>query len=80
MPADKLAAGATLVIGTDAIVGGVWTLPAGAAVPDSFTPFSEGTLELSAAGTEDGAAIVASFSGVFGGAVDAQPIDPGRCR
>ena len=76
MPADKLAVGATLVIGTDAIVGGVWTLPAGAAVPDSFTPFTEGMLELSAAGTDDGAAISASFSGVFGGAVDAQPIDP----
>ena len=78
MPADTLADGAALVIGQDEIAGGVWTLPAGAAVPDSFTPFSEGTLELSAAGTTDGAAISASFSGVFGGPVDVepQPIDP----
>ena len=76
MPTDKLAVGATLVIGKDKIAGGVWTLPAGAAVPDSFAPFTAGTLELSAAGTDDGAAISASFTGVFGGAVDAQPIDP----
>ena len=67
MPADKLADGVTLVIGQDEMAGGVWTLPAGAAVPDDFSPFTEGTLELSAAGTEDGAAIRGSFSGVFGG-------------
>ena len=41
MPADKLADGAMLVIGQDAIAGGVWTLPAGAAVPDEFLPFIE---------------------------------------
>ena len=67
MPADNLADGATLVIGQDAIAGGVWTLPAGAAVPDDFTPFTEGTLELTAAGTDDGATISGSFSGAFGG-------------
>ena len=69
MPADKLADGVTLVIGQEAIAGGVWTLPAGAAAPDDFTPFTEGTLELSAAGTEDGAAIRGSFSGAFGGSL-----------
>ena len=77
MPADKLTGGVTLVIGKDEIAGGVWTLPAGAAVPDTFTPFTEGALELSAAGTEDGATISGSFSGVFGGAVEGQPIDQG---
>ena len=77
MPADKLAGGSTLVIGKDAIAGGVWTLPAGAAAPDSFTPFTEGALELSAAGTEDGAAISGSFSGVFGG-IPTAPDDGGQ--
>ena len=59
--------GATLVIGEDGIAGGVWTIPAGAAAPDSFSPFTTGTLELAEAGTEPGAAIVGSFSGVFEG-------------
>ena len=66
LPVSQLAGGATLVIGEDEIAGGVWTIPAGAATPDSFSPFTSGVLELSEAGTEPGAAIVASFSGVFG--------------
>ena len=67
MPIESLTGGATLVIGKDKIAGGVWSIPAGAAEPDSFTPFTEGSLELSEAGVENGAAIAGSFSGVFGG-------------
>ena len=67
LPLSQLTGSATLVIGEDGIAGGVWSIPSGAAVPDSFLPFTTGTLELSEAGTEPGAAIVASFSGVFGG-------------
>ena len=63
---DRLKPGATLVIGVDAVAGGVWTIPAGASTPDSFTPFTEGTLELSEAGAERGDAVVGSFSGRFG--------------
>ena len=67
LPLSHLTGGATLVIGEDEIAGGVWTIPSGAAAPDSFSSFTTGTLELSEAGTEPGAAIVGSFSGVFGG-------------
>ena len=63
---DLLAAGATLVIGADAIAGGVWSIPPGASAPDSFSPFTEGTLELSSAQATPGAAIAGTFSGVFG--------------
>ena len=67
LPLAQLTSGATLVIGEDGIAGGVWTIPAGSAAPDSFSPFTTGTLELSEAGTEPGEAIVGNFSGVFGG-------------
>ena len=63
---DLLAAGATLVIGADAIAGGTWSIPPGASAPDSFSPFAEGVLELSSAGTTPGAAIAGTFSGVYG--------------
>ena len=63
---DLLAAGATLVIGADAIAGVTWSIPPGASAPDRFSPFTEGTLELVAAGTTPGAAIAGTFSGVFG--------------
>ena len=63
---DLLATGAVLVIGVDAIAGGVWSIPAGASAPDSFTPFSEGKLELSSAATTPGAPIAGTFSGTFG--------------
>ncbi len=66
MPIDELTQGAALVIGKDKIAGGVWSIPPGAAEPDSFTPFTEGRLELAEAGAENGAAISGSFSGVFG--------------
>ena len=66
VPRDKLTKGAALVIGKDKIAGGVWSIPAGATEPDSFTPFTEGSLELSEAGVEGGATISGNFSGVFG--------------
>ena len=82
---DLLAAGATLVIGADAIAGGIWSIPPGASAPDSFSPFTGGTLELSTAGTTPGATIVGTFSGVYGYAVsptgddgpDGEGADPG---
>ncbi|WP_419922645.1 CotH kinase family protein [Candidatus Poriferisodalis sp.] len=63
---DLLAAGATLVIGADNIAGGIWSIPPGASVPEEFSPFTEGVLELSTAGTTPGAAIAGTFSGVYG--------------
>ena len=63
---DMLAPGATLVVGTGAIAGGVWSIPPGETAPDSFSPFAEGTLKLSEAGTTRGDAIVGTFSGRFG--------------
>ena len=76
LPLSRLTGGATLVIGEDGIAGGVWTIPAGAAAPDSFSLFTSGTLELSEAGTEPGAAIIGRFSGVFGPAPG--PSEPGE--
>ncbi len=64
---EQLAAGATLVIGEDAIAGGAWTIQPGALVPDFFSPFTGGALELTEAGTDPGADIAGSFAGVFGG-------------
>ena len=61
-----LAAGAAVAIGADLIAGGVWSVPPGASQPDSFSPFTEGVLELSAGGTTAGDPIVGAFSGVFG--------------
>ena len=66
LPLSRLAGGAKLVVGEDVIAGGVWTIPPGAAVPDSFSPLTAGTLVLSEAGTEPGATIVGSFRGSFG--------------
>ena len=67
LPVSRVADGATLVIGRDPIAGGTWSIPAGAVAPDSFTPFTSGTLELLGAGTGSGAKIAGRFSGVFGG-------------
>jgi hypothetical protein len=64
---DLLAPGAVLVIGADAVAGGVWTIPAGAAEPDSFSPFTEGELTLTSGSAASGAAIAGAFSGTFGG-------------
>ena len=68
LPLEQMASDATLVIGRDLFGGGVWTIPAGGRTPDSYTPFTEGTLTLVEAGTAEGATVTGSFSGVFGGA------------
>ena len=73
LPIARLTGGATLAIGKDRIAGGVWSIPAGGATPDSFTPFSEGVLMLSEASAEQGATVSGSFSGVFGGIPPALP-------
>ena len=73
LPIARLTGGATLAIGKDRIAGGVWSIPAGGATPDSFVPFSEGALMLSEASAEQGATISGSFSGVFGGIPPALP-------
>ena len=65
---DLLADGAALVVGEDAIAGVIWIIPPGDVVPDRFSPVTEGTLELSAAGTTPGAVIAGIFSGAFGDA------------
>ena len=62
----QLVAGRTLVIGVDAVAGGIWSIPAGASTPDSFSPFTEGSLELSSDGTTPGAVIAGAFSGAYG--------------
>ena len=67
LPITRLTDGAMLTIGDDRIAGGVWSIPAGGSTLDSFTPFSEGVLRLSAASAEQGATVSGSFSGVFGG-------------
>ena len=66
LPLAQLTEGATLIIGQDGIAGGVWSIPAGASVPDVFVPFTEGRLELTEAGTESGANISGTFYGSFG--------------
>ena len=55
-------------IGTDLVAGGVWSVPPGASAPDSFSPFTEGVLELSSGGTTPGAVIAGTFTGAFGDA------------
>ena len=59
-----------------------WFIPPGASAPDRFSPFTEGTLKLSTAGTTPGATIVGTFSGVYGDALsptdgDGEGADPG---
>ena len=66
LPVAQLTPGATRVIGEDAIGGGGWTIPPGAAAPSSFLPFTAGMLALTEAGTEDGATVAGRFSGVLG--------------
>ena len=63
---DRLAAGATMVIGADAIAGGIWSIPPGGSEPNMFSPFTEGVLELSSAGTTPGAVIAGNFAGTYG--------------
>ena len=61
-----LKAGTTVSLGADLIAGGVWSIPPGASAPDSFSPFTEGLLELSSGGTTPGAVIAGTFTGAFG--------------
>ena len=70
-----LGGGRTLTIGKDSIAGGIWAVAPGATEPGFFLPFTEGTLELSVAGTETGAAIVGTFtfSGVYGSMIETEP-------
>ena len=63
---ELLVPGASLVVGVDAFSGGVWSIPPGGTDPDEFSPLLEGRLELSAAGTVSGAAIVGTFTGSYG--------------
>ena len=73
LPESLLTDGATLVIGRDTIAGGIWAIPPGATEPQFFLPFTEGTLVLTKAETAPGAAIVASFSGVYGSMAEGEP-------
>ena len=73
-----LAPGERLVIGADLIAGGVWRVPPGASQPDSFSPFTQGVLELSAGATTAGAPIAGTFSGVFGNPAAPEPGPEGR--
>ena len=69
VPVDRIAAGAILTIGVDAGVGGaIWTIPAGGVEPEGFIPVTAGGIELTAAGTEPGAAIVGTIHADFGDA------------
>ena len=73
MPEGLLIGGATLVIGSDDIAGGIWAIAPGGTEPEFFLPFTDGTLELSKAGTETGDAIVGSFSGGYGSMTEGEP-------
>ena len=73
MPRSLLAGGAALVIGSDAIAGGIWAIAPGGTEPEFFLPFTQGTLELSEAGTGTGAVIAGSFSGVYGSMTETGP-------
>ncbi len=64
---EQLTSGATLVIGEDAVAGGIWSIPPGRAAPDFFAPFTGGVLELTEADTAPGADIAGSFHGSFRG-------------
>ncbi len=73
MPESLLTGDASLVIGTHSIAGGLWALAPGAGEPEFFLPLTEGILVLSEAGKEQGAAIVGTFSGSYGSAIEGEP-------
>ena len=73
---ERVAAGATLVIGEDAIAGGIWSIPPGAAQPSFFSPFTGGALLLTDAGTDPGAAVTGTLYARLGGA--AGPAESGE--
>ena len=58
LPIASLSAGANLTIGEDEGVGAaLWQIPPGGAEPQDFVPVTSGGLEITAAGTEPGAAV-----------------------
>ena len=66
LPMSLLTDGAALVIGEDKIAGAIWKEAATGSGSDIYhLSFTEGTLALSKAGTEPGAAIVGRFSGLI---------------
>ena len=67
LPLARFTGGTEMVIGVDDVGGGVWTIPPGGTTPDTFTPFSEGTLTLAEAGTTEGTTVIGSFVGAIGG-------------
>ena len=73
MPESLLAGGNTLVVGEDSIAGGLWAIAPGSTELEFFLPFTEGTLELSDAGTESGAVIAGIFSGSYGSDTEGEP-------
>ena len=68
LPMARLSGGATLVLDAGEVGGGRWSIPAGAAAPDQFSPFTQGRLELDTAGAGPGATISGRFYGAWGGA------------
>ena len=67
MPVDRVTAGAELAIGVDDGVGGaIWTIPAGGVEPEGFIPVTAGSIQLTEAGREPGAAIAAIIYADFG--------------
>ena len=54
LPKAMLVDGATLVIGTDPVSGGIWSIPPGGEEPDSFAPFTSGSLTFRTAGSGAG--------------------------
>ena len=69
MPVDRITAGAELVIGVDAGVGGaIWTIHPGGFEPQGFIPVTAGGIKLAAGGTDPGAPIAAAVYADFGAA------------
>ncbi len=65
LPQNEFTSSAVLVLGEDVIAGGVWEIPPGALAPAWFIPLDSGRLELSEAGTEQGAVISGRLFGSF---------------
>ena len=63
---EELVAGATPEIGTDAIAGGVFTIPPGSSEPSDYIPLLEGVLELSQVPEGLSGTVAGSFSGSYG--------------
>ncbi len=80
IPMDRVASGASLVIGVDGVGGVSWIVPAGEDNPEDFLPLASGQLELIEADTKLGTPIVVRFHGAVGdgeASVDTAPADVG---